>query len=555
MSRKSSFTSGRRRGRALGALLVAGLAFAACSSDDKGSDNAGSTTVAASTPAAASTTAGGETPGTGSTGSTGAASEIKRGGTLRAASAVDVTTLDPHAGTSGYDYWMIYPIFDTLLNYDPKTLEPTPGLVESWSLDEPTVLTLNLREGVTFHDGTPFDAKAVEYNLNRVKSQTSNIKNDLATLASIEIVDDHTVKLHLTVPNAAMLGILADRAGMMVSPTAAEAEGDQFAAKPVGTGPFRFVEHRPGELIKYEANPDYWNPELPYLDGIEFRILAEADTRLNGLLSGEVDFVHRVEPQTVEQVESAGNLDFQQYVGIGDAKIIYMDTSKPPFDDQRLRQAVNYALDRETLTEAATFGTGEPAFMPIPSAHWAYQDQLAPGYEYDPAKAKALVAEAGLDKLTFTLVHQPDAVDTRIAEIVQAQLAESNIDVELVPVELTQSVQEYFTDRKYNAGSFGWTGRPDPNMTFNQIFGKDAFFNAGKYEIPGFNELLLEAASTTDIAKRDEVYSRLVPLTLEHSTIAPLFFRSTTDAYVDTVTGYEPNLLSKPRFTTVSMGS
>jgi ABC-type transport system substrate-binding protein len=536
-----------RSGRRFGALAVAAtVAVAACGGDDNGSSSEPEGTSAAPAPSAAPGSRTSDAPSDGAP---------TRGGVLRAASAVDVTTLDPHAGTSGYDYWMIYPIYDTLLGYDAATLEPQPGLAESWTLEDPTALTLTLREGVTFHDGTPFDAAAVEYNLDRVKGQESNIKNDLATLESVEVVDDHTVTLNLSEPNSAMLGILADRAGMMVSPTAAEAAGEDFASNPVGTGPFKFVEHRPGELIKYEANPDYWNPELPYLDGIEYRILAEADTRLNGLLSDEVDFVHRVEPQTVEQVESNEELAFEQYVGIGDAKIIYMDTSKPPFDDQRLRQAVNYALDRETLTDAATFGTGEPAFMPIPSAHWAYQDELAPGYEYDPDKARALMAEAGVDGLSFSLVHQPDAVDTRVAEIVQAQLAESGIDVALAPVELTQSVQEYFTDRKYSAGNFGWTGRPDPNMTFSQIFSSDAFFNAGKYEIEGLPELLAEAAATTDIETRDEVYSRLVPVTLEASIIAPLFFRSTTDAFSANVTGYEPNLLSKPRFTTVSLGS
>jgi peptide/nickel transport system substrate-binding protein len=526
------------------ALVATGVVLAACGGDDDDD---------ADEPAATSQTGGdATTPADGSGGAEVPSGASTRGGVLRAASAVDVTTLDPHAGTSGYDYWMIYPIYDTLIGYDPGTLEPQPGLAESWEFEEPTVLTLHLREGVTFHDGTAVDASAVQYNLERVLAQESNIKSDLATLDHVEVVDDLTVRLHLTEPNAAMLGILADRAGMMVSPTAADAAGDDFASNPVGAGPFKFVEHRPGQLIKYEAYDGYWNPELPYLDGIEFHILAEAETRLNGLLSGEVDFVHRIEPQTVEQVDSDDDLAYEQYVGIGDAKIIYFDTSKPPFDNKQLRQAVNVALDREKLTEAATFGTGEPAFMPIPSAHWAHQEQLAPGYEYDVDRARELVAEAGVDRLSFTLVHQPDAVDTRVAEIVQAQLAAADIQVELVPVELTQSVQEYFTDRKYNAGNFGWTGRPDPNMTFLQIFGKDAFFNAGKYEIAGLTDLLAQAAATTETSERDAIYAELVELTLDEAIIAPLFFRSTTDAFSAKVTGYTPNLLSKPRFAEVS---
>jgi ABC-type transport system substrate-binding protein len=165
------------------------------------------------------------------------------------------------------------------------------------------------------------------------------------------------------------------------------------------------------------------------------------------------------------------------------------------------------------------------------------------------------MTEAGFpDGFSFTMVHQPDSVDTRAAEIEQAQLAEVGIQMELVPVELTQSVTEYFTDRQHNAGHFGWTGRPDPSMTFFQIFSADTFFNAGKYEIEGFAELLTQASATTDIAERNEVFRQIVELTLEESIIVPLFFRATTDAFVDGVQGYVPTLLSKPKFDEVTLG-
>jgi ABC-type transport system substrate-binding protein len=215
--------------------------------------------------------------------------------------------------------------------------------------------------------------------------------------------------------------------------------------------------------------------------------------------------------------------------------------------------AFNMAVDRQALSDVGSFKTGEPMWMFFPEDYWAYRPDLVPTYKYDPAAAKALLQKAGLSDVTFTLVHQPDADSTRNAEVLQAQLQEGGLNAQLNPVELTQSVTDFFVNKKYNAASFGWTGRPDPNMTLRQVFGKDAYFNVGKLDIPGFADLMLEASSVSEIAERQAVYDKVIPVVTEAAINAPLFFRAARDGLSKKVKGYVPNLLAKPKFTDVSL--
>ena len=169
----------------------------------------------------------------------------RQGGEITVFHLTDSSSLDPISGNSGNDHMSLYPMFDRLVNFDPETLEPTPGLATSWDQPDPQTLVLQLQDGVTFHDGTPFDAEAVEYNLERALTlDTSTEKADLAMIESVEATGPLEVTINMNRPDASLLLILADRPGMMVSPTAIEASGADFGRKPVGTGPFKFVEWR-----------------------------------------------------------------------------------------------------------------------------------------------------------------------------------------------------------------------------------------------------------------------------------------------------------------------
>ena len=184
----------------------------------------------------------------------------KRGGTLRISAPANPSSLDPATGGAGSDHAFLFTMYDTLTEWDFETLKPKPGLAESWSFTDPTTLVLNIRSGVTFHDGTPLDAEAVKFNLERNKSDPkSNIKADLASMASVAATGPMQVTLKLSAPDAALPGILSDRAGMMVSPTALKAASSGNVARtPVGAGAYAFVSWADGEKIVVKRNEKYW---------------------------------------------------------------------------------------------------------------------------------------------------------------------------------------------------------------------------------------------------------------------------------------------------------
>ena len=223
----------------------------------------------------------------------------KRGGILRISAPANPSSLDPATGGAGSDHAFLFTMYDTLTEWEFETLKPKPGLAESWSFTDPTTLVLNIRAGVTFHDGTPLDAEAVKFNLERNKSDPkSNIKADLASMASAEVTGPMQVTLKLNTPDAALPGILSDRAGMMVSPTALKASSaGNVTRTPVGAGAYAFVSWADGEKIVVKRNEKYWKPNRPYPDGIEFSIIPELTTGSRSVTAGQNDLMYQLPPR------------------------------------------------------------------------------------------------------------------------------------------------------------------------------------------------------------------------------------------------------------------
>src|SRR6266851_6410793 len=231
----------------------------------------------------------------------------KRGGILRISAPTNPSSLDPATGGAGSDHAFLFTMYDTLTEWDFETLKPKPGLAESWSFTDPTTLVLNIRPGVTFHDGTPLDAEAVKFNLERNKSdQKSNIKADLASMASAAVTGPMQVTLKLNAPDAALPGILSDRAGMMVSPTALNAsEAGNVARKPVGARAYAFISWAAGEKIVVKRNEKYWRPNRPYPDGIEFSIIPELTTGSRSVTAGQNDRTTKLPRRQRRMVDAA----------------------------------------------------------------------------------------------------------------------------------------------------------------------------------------------------------------------------------------------------------
>ena len=335
--------------------------------------------------------------------------------------------LDPHIDASGATHRVNYQLFEGLFWRDytrPNDGSPPPiipQLATGYEVsDDGLVYTVSLREGVKFHDGTPFNADAVVFNVRRVWDEsfehyydrTGSLKFAVwRDLAGVETVDEYTVKFTLSKPFAFFIDQLAEPTGVGIpvymSPESIRKWGNEEVEQhPVGTGPFRFVERVRGQRIVYERNPEYWNQPYPYLDRIIWRPIPEPSTRVNALVGGEVDMIAAVPPDNVEQLAAEGMI-----VAMGTPPHIWwlnLNHSELPFSDVRVRQAANHAIDKQGMAEKLLRGTALPAFSMVSRTSVGFDPEWTDPYPYDPERAKALLAEAGYpDGFKTTLQTSP----------------------------------------------------------------------------------------------------------------------------------------------------
>jgi peptide/nickel transport system substrate-binding protein len=468
----------------------------------------------------------------------------KSGGELVIAYDSDVTNYDPVMGGSGNDHALLYPVYDTLVNYTTD-LDATPGLAKSWEVPDEKTIIFKLREGVRFHDGTEFNAEAVKFNIERVNSEESKI-SDLKSVESVEVIDPLTVRFNLKVPDSSVILALSDRGGMMVSPAAVEKNGDDYGQHPVGTGPFKMVNWvRNGEII-LEKNEDYWQEGLPYLDKLTVKIMLEENTRLNSLKAGQVDFYWNVSPQNEAILEKDPNIAVK-----GGSTVrfnnIYLNAAMPPLDKKEVRLAITHAIDRDALVKVFTNGKGEPAYQTFPSGYWAQSPNLK--IDYDPEKSKELLKQAGVSNVSFDMQITPSAVAQRLGEALKAQLKEVGINANIQPTELTKLVSMYFTEKTVPSQQTAWTGRPDPQMTVKSLFSPESFYNAGDFGTPEIVDLIAKADATYDNEGRAKIFEELNrEAMIDEAVYIPLYFVPLNGAMSNKVKGFEPTLLGKPRF-------
>ncbi|MBP6685374.1 MAG: hypothetical protein KA158_08110, partial [Leucobacter sp.] len=313
---------------------------------------------------------------------------------LRIAAATDASSLDPIRGNSAADQQLLFPIYDTLISYNTDLI-PAPGLVESWEQLSPTELQLNLRDGVTFHDGTAFDAEAVKYNVERGQAEDSLVAPELAAIEDVRIDDDLTATLVLSRPDASLLMSLADRAGMMVSPTAAEEAGGDLSTAPVGAGGWSFAEWRRGDMLRVERYEDYWDQDSARASEIAFTILTEPQTRANSLIGGQQDIALDVATPHADLVREADAVTLFESVRLV-SNVVFLNPASDVVSDPRVRRALAIAVDREALLESGWFGFGEPARGIFPDVYWASPPESV-GYGVDLDEARQLLAEAGAE--------------------------------------------------------------------------------------------------------------------------------------------------------------
>lgn len=471
---------------------------------------------------------------------------------LRVAAASDASSLDPIRGNAGTDHVLLYPMYDTLISYT-KGLEPQPGLAESWEQKSPTELTLKLREGVKFHDGEPLNAEAVVFNAERAKGEGSNIQADLGSVEKVTADDEYTVTYHLSDPDASLLLVLADRAGMMVSPKAAEAASNDLSTKPVGAGGWKFKEWKRGSVLKVTKFADYWDDKAERVSAIDFNIIPEPKTRVTSLRSGQQDVAMEISPSDSDSLDKANNvsLDASPRVNLNQ---VYLNKAAPELKDPDVRKALSLAIDREALLKSGYFNRGVVADGIVPGGDYWAAPPASVKSSYDPDEAKKLLAQAGQPKFSFDMIANADSATIRVAEILKEQWAAVGVTVNIRPLEIVQATNDYFNDRKAPALLSQWTGRPDPAMSYRLMFSGEGYFNTSDQGTPGLDEALAKSDASTEPADRKPGLDEAAEAVFEDTPWLPLVFGDSLVGLGDDVKGFEGNLLGKPKFIGVTLG-
>lgn len=472
------------------------------------------------------------------------------GGTLRIQHGFAPTSLDPHTGSSGGDHHVLYSMYDRLVHFEFDGLLPTPGLAESWEFsDDGLTLTFNLRSGVTFHDGTPFNSEAVAFNIDRGQNHpVTTVSNILQSIESVDTPDELTAVLKLSRPDTGLLGILADRAGMMVSPTAAAAAEEQrLDIIPNGTGAFKLVSYAPGDRLILEQNQDYWQEGLPYLDGIEWIFITDEQAAINGVLADDLDMMSfGISGDKVEGLEGNDDVVISTFPTQG-MDGCYMNKLDSPFADVQVRQAWNHAIDREGLNDILHFGFAEPVYLPIPTQHWAHAPDLVPTFAFDPARAQELLAEAGFaDGLDISMVMWQNPHEARKAEVIQQAVAESGFNVEFQILEGSAANAGFFENGDFDIYCSGWSGRPDIGQTVTALAGGESFYNYSNVGVQGLDELIQDGVASPDQADRAAAYREVWETGFaENAVWVPLWAHTEIAFRSAKVNGYKQNLYGK----------
>lgn len=447
------------------------------------------------------------------------ATQPQRGGTLTVAISSDVDGLDPHRTVASPTFDVVKSIYDTLVNVD-HTGKLVPGLATTWEASEDGLRwTFKLREDVKFHNGRPMTSHDVAFSFQRLQNEDSPRAKDYVDIDRIETPDDHTVVFVLRQKTPPFLSNLAVGWAAIVPREAA----DTLRNEPVGTGPFQFTEWVPDSHITLKRFNDYWMDDQPYLDEVVFRIISDAAVQLTSLKAGEVDMAP-VLPQNAAELQIDPNLQvLSASVNPGaTVTLLAINNKREPFTDIRVRQALNYAIDKQTLIEATQFGFATPIGSHMPPVSEYYVD-LNDRYPYKPEKTRELLAAAGYpDGFHTTITFANFDIHRRNAEVIASQLAQVGIRAELQSMELATWLEQVYRGRDYELNTLSHSGRLDPDPFLNR-FTCDSAENYRNYCNPEFDKLIAEGASTTDVEERKRIYAEAQRMLTEEAVAVWLY--------------------------------
>ena len=469
------------------------------------------------------------------------------------------------------------------LNQDPDILDPTPSRTyvgriifsqmceKLYEIDEHLrilpqlaaelpafsdggkTVTIKLRPGVKFNDGTPMDAESVRYSLDRhLNMKGSNRRSELESVNSIEVADPLTVRLKLKRPFSPLVAILADRSGMPVSPAAANKLGDKFGTAPVCVGPWQFVERISQDRIVLERSPHYFDKGAAKFDRLVFRIIPDDNVRLANLRSGDIDMMHLVGPTDAANLGKEGKFEVSSVTGIGYSSItinLRNKTGKPPApagdvgtplaNDPRVREAFDLSIDREALNKVVWDGQYTPGCTPI-SPVSPFHDKSRKCPARDVAKAKKLLADAGLaGGYSFEMVIVNNPQQRRVGEVIQGMVKEAGFNISLRPSEFASALKDNDAG-KHQAFLIGWSGRVDPDANIFQFQTCGATLNTTQSCDEGVDAILNRAREVTDLTQRTSLYRQAVDkFAFDRRNVLYLYHLNYIVAYPKSLKGYK----------------
>jgi len=462
--------------------------------------------------------------------------------TLRIGLQEDPDMLDPHKARTFVGRIVFMGLCDRLVDIDPE-LKITPRLATEWSFSaDGLTLTMKLRTDAKFHDGETFNAEAAKANIERAMTLPDSLrKSELASVESVSAPDPATLVFKLKRPDATLLAQLTDRAGMMLSP---KSLGPDITAKPICSGPYQFVERVQNDRIVLEKFKGHWEAANYQFDRIIYRAIPDTTVRLANLRAGELDMLERLAPTDVKsakadkslKIESTANLGYQGITintGHGDA------ANQPMGKDKRVRQALSLAIDRKVLSQVVFEGLYEPMIQPFNPGN-QYLSAAFPVPERDVAKAKALLKEAGVAKVSVDLFVTNNPVDAQLGQVIQAMAQEVGIDVQIRSTEFASQLRDQ-QQGKFQMSRIGWSGRIDPDGNIHQFVTSKGNQNDGKYSNAEVDKLLDEARTIYDVAERKKRYDAAQKMLQDELPIVYLYNQTVFFALRSNLQGFVIN--------------
>jgi peptide/nickel transport system substrate-binding protein len=498
----------RGMGIAAGAAALAPV-IAACGSS-KSNKNANTAATAARASAAAGTAAAAATP------------KPVKGGTFTFGMTADITTFDILKIQDAYSNYAVSNMTNSLVRYD-HNLKAVPSLAASWENPDDHTYVFKLQPNVTFQDGSPFNADAVKFNLDRhIQDKASVRHSDVADVTDVSVVDPTTVKLTLGHPNAPFLTKLSGGAGTIYSPTAVQKLGDKIGTDftGIGTGPYKFVEWVKGDHFTAVRNDTYWEKDaagtqLPYFDKIILKVIPDENVRLQNLKSGGVDAIDSPPVKDVASIKQDPTLQYMQEPGLGFG-FIMVEVEKPPFSTKEIRQALSYAIDRQQIVHTVLFDVSIPADTVIPPGVLGDDPNYHPYLKQDINKAKQLLQGAGQTKLSFPCqISSGSPTVQQTFELIKDQITPAGFDMQISSIQFSELVANGNSGNYQVGGGISWGGGLDPDGDVYSLFYTKAGFNLSHYSNPTLDALMDKGRQTLDAQARAPIYQQIEKILAE----------------------------------------